>query len=190
MCRCVQVCAFFCAQEPTFVLASFFFCLLCFTAVAAVSCRLYGTVPQALKLSTMWRPRYISSRTASLCGPLVCVCWRCVYVGVMWVCYDTEICGMCYRCCCNVQSKKLYWYSATGVPTDYLVLPLFSLSSNTSAHAPCFLQHQLWRLCSLRAPFQLASPPRFQVTNNPKGNLVTWYHIASLFCEINYSSWY
>ena len=50
--------AHLCAGTPHF---SFFFFALLLVA-AAVSC-LYHTVPQALKLSTLWQPRYNSSRT-------------------------------------------------------------------------------------------------------------------------------
>ena len=56
---------YWCAGTPH----SAFSCFL--IAAAAASCRLYHTVPQALKLSTLWQSRYISSRTASLCGPLL-----------------------------------------------------------------------------------------------------------------------
>ena len=76
---CVGVCGsadLFVCWHPKFHL-SFLFCLLCMPlAAAAVSCRLYHTVPQALELSTLWQPRYNSSRTASVCGPLPRVCWH------------------------------------------------------------------------------------------------------------------
>ena len=67
-CTSVQVCTGVCIC----VLEAFRFCSLCFAAAAA-SCP-YHTVPQALNLSTTWQPRYSSSRTASLCGPPLCVC--------------------------------------------------------------------------------------------------------------------
>ena len=37
------------------------------------------TALQAFKLSTLWKPRYNNSHTASSCGPLLCVCWHCLY---------------------------------------------------------------------------------------------------------------
>ena len=46
----------------TYISAFVFFSLL---AAAALSCRLYHTVPQALMLSTLWQTRYNGSRTAS-----------------------------------------------------------------------------------------------------------------------------
>ena len=59
VCGSVRLCA---ETQHTF----HFFCLLFFTA-AAVSCRLYHTVPQVLKLATMWQPRqYNSSRTLNV----------------------------------------------------------------------------------------------------------------------------
>ena len=33
----------------------------------------------------MWQPRYKSSRTSSLCGPLLCVCGHCICVSVLCV---------------------------------------------------------------------------------------------------------
>ena len=69
---------------------SFSFCLLCLLlAAAAVACRLYHTVPQTFELSTLWQPRYNSSRTASLCGPIICLCWHCICVR--------DVCGMRYE---------------------------------------------------------------------------------------------
>ena len=51
---CVCGCVHLCAGTPhLFVSAYDFFCLLCFTAAAAaVSCRLYHTVPKVLELSS------------------------------------------------------------------------------------------------------------------------------------------
>ena len=43
--------------NPIFHTFGFFFALLA-AAAAAVSCRLCHTVPQTLKLSTLWQPRY------------------------------------------------------------------------------------------------------------------------------------
>ena len=62
------------------------FCFDPLAVAAAVSCRLHHTVPQALKLSTWWQPRYNSSRTARLCAPLrtirVLTAYACV-LGVL-----------------------------------------------------------------------------------------------------------
>ena len=69
VCRCVRVCVLVC-WNLTFQLFVFF-ALLAAAVAAAVSCRMYHTVPQALKLSTLWQPRNNSSRTASVCGPLL-----------------------------------------------------------------------------------------------------------------------
>ena len=64
--------------HPTFQL-SFLFCLVSLLVAAAVAVLcLYHTVTQALELSTLWQPRYNSTRTTSLCGPLLCVCWHCI----------------------------------------------------------------------------------------------------------------
>ena len=91
---CVGVCGSvdsFVSWHSKFQLSFFYLvCSVCLLlAAAAVSCRLYHTVPQALELSTLWHPRHDSSRTASLCGPLLWVCWHCICVCVMCVCYDT-----------------------------------------------------------------------------------------------------
>ena len=57
-------------------------------AVAAdVSC-LYHTVLQAVRLSAPWRPRYNSSRRASLCGPLLTMRVLTWHMSVCCVCYD------------------------------------------------------------------------------------------------------
>ena len=43
------------------------------------------------------QPRYNSNRTASLCGPLVCVCWHCIFIRLCDMrALDTSTCGMCY----------------------------------------------------------------------------------------------
>ena len=80
VCGCVRVCV--CVLEPH-VTAFVFIALL---AAAAVSCRLYHTIPQTLKLSTLWQQWYNSSRTASLCDlylPYVCAVKHVrVYYGV------------------------------------------------------------------------------------------------------------
>ena len=78
---CVGVCGSvdsFVSWHSKFQLSFFYLvCSVCLLlAAAAVSCRLYHTVPQALELSTLWQPRYNSSRTASVCGPLPRVCWH------------------------------------------------------------------------------------------------------------------
>ena len=66
---------YWCAGTPH----SAFSCFL--IAAAAASCRLYHTVPQALKLSTLWQPRYNSSRIA---GFLVTADGRSVYDYAMF----------------------------------------------------------------------------------------------------------
>ena len=64
--KCVRVCIG--VLEPH--ISDFcFFALL--DAAAAVSSRLCHNVLQAPKLSTLWQPRYNSSRTASVCAPLL-----------------------------------------------------------------------------------------------------------------------
>ena len=63
-CACVRVCALVC-WNPTFQLFELF-SLLAAAAAAAAAVRIMfesHTVPQALKLSTLWQPRYNSSRT-------------------------------------------------------------------------------------------------------------------------------
>ena len=42
--------------------------------------------------STSWQLQHNSSRTSSLCGPLLCVCGHCVCVYVLCVCYGTCAC--------------------------------------------------------------------------------------------------
>ena len=55
---------------------SVFFAVICGNAAAAPF-RLYHTVPQLLKIPTLWEPRYNGSRTACLCEPLL-TCYACV----------------------------------------------------------------------------------------------------------------
>ena len=83
-CHSICVCAvcagltYICVLAPH-IRFSFLFCLLCLLlAAAAIPCRLYHIVSQALELSTLWQPRYKRSRTASLCGPRRCVCVMCL----------------------------------------------------------------------------------------------------------------
>ena len=70
VCTCVRVCVLVC-WNPTFQLLLFSPLL-----AAAVSC-LYHAISQALKLSTLWQPRYNSSCTAKFVRTntcLLCVC--------------------------------------------------------------------------------------------------------------------
>ena len=97
--RCVRVCVF-CVLEPH-ISAFFFNCFALLAAAAAaaaaaVSC-LFRTVPQALKLSTWWQPRYNRSRTAILCGPLLCVC--CVFYDTCACVYDLRCVQVCAFVC-------------------------------------------------------------------------------------------
>ena len=96
---------------------SFLFYSLCplLAAAAAVSCRLYHTVPQALELSTLWQPRYNSSRKASLCRPLLTTCIDLAMTCVCCVCYGHACRGVCGSvelfvfylpcCCCRIMSS-------------------------------------------------------------------------------------
>ena len=65
-------------------MSPFCFCFALLAGAAAVSCRLYHTVPQARKLSAWWQPRYNSSRTTILCGPLL-----------GYACFDTAYARVC-----------------------------------------------------------------------------------------------
>ena len=75
----------FCAPVPhTSAFSFILFALL--AAAAAVSCRLYHTVPQALQLSTLWRPRYNSSLTESLRRPRASMRALALHMRVSEVC--------------------------------------------------------------------------------------------------------
>ena len=112
------------------------------------------------------QPRYNSNRTASLCT-LLCVCWHCMYfvhahvlsVCVLWYANMRHVLLLLMHCLKKIISGFCW------------IQQYYCLLSNTAAHAPCFLQHQLW-MCYLRVPFQLAKPPGFHVTHIAEGNFV------------------
>ena len=81
MILCVLVRTGWCSDVLEPHISAFCFSLLSLLAAATVSC-LYHTVPEALKLSTLWEPRYSSSRKASLCGPLKFVWTATFYIRV------------------------------------------------------------------------------------------------------------
>ena len=87
--RCVRVCALV-RWNPTFQIL--FFSSAFAAAAGAVSCRLYHTVPQALKLSTWWRPRHSSSRTVSLRRPLLITYHACADIACACVLCDLWAC--------------------------------------------------------------------------------------------------
>ena len=129
VCVCVwpKVCAGLCiCLLEAHISAFFLFALL--VAAAAVSCRLYHTVPQAPKLSTLWQPLYNSSQQ-------VCVNHFYAFVDIAYAC--------------------VLWYvimlirnhvALASAAVVFLVNKLFSLS-NAAAHAPCFFQHKPWVYC-------------------------------------------
>ena len=84
VCRCSRVSGFICVLAPH-ISAFFMICLLLLPAYHF----LYHTVPQALELSKLWKPRYNSSRTASCVDHF----WRAfgLHKGVdgVCMCYDT-----------------------------------------------------------------------------------------------------
>ena len=80
--------------NPTFQLFVSFALL---AAAAAVSCRLYHTVPQALKLSTLWHTRYNSSGTASLWA-CVGIAYACVLCMLRYVCVCVGVCRSVHLC--------------------------------------------------------------------------------------------
>ena len=85
----MRVCALVC-WNPTFQLFELFALLAAAAAAAAVRIMFEShTVPQALKLSTLWQPRYNSSRTASLCRPLL---------NMRVLTYHMRVCCVCYVC--------------------------------------------------------------------------------------------
>ena len=117
----------------------FSFCILfalLTAAAAAVLCPLYH-MPQALQC-TLWQPRCNSSRTASLCGPLltmrVLIAYACVVCDMIRVCRCLQVCAfvcwnpanqlshfVCSSCCCRIMpvlhrassSRALYFVAAT-----------------------------------------------------------------------------
>ena len=78
MCRSVHLYA---GTPPSFQLVVFF-CLLCSIYCCCCCCRImsvsHGISSSQAFYDTMLHPGYSSSRTASLCGPLLCLCWHCI----------------------------------------------------------------------------------------------------------------
>ena len=90
VCRCVRVCVLLCLN-PTF-----FLCVCSACCCRIMSC-LYHTVPQDLKLSTRCQPRYNSSPTASLCGPLLTM--RVLTAYACALCVLACVYSWCLRVC-------------------------------------------------------------------------------------------
>ena len=119
--------------EPHILAVCFF--LLCLLLPYHVVC-----IIPCLKLSssTWWQPRYNSSRTGSLCGPLltmrVLIAYACVVCDMIRVCRCLQVCAfvcwnpanqlshfVCSSCCCRIMpvlhrassSRALYFVAAT-----------------------------------------------------------------------------
>ena len=84
VCGCVRVCVFVC-WSPTFQLFAFFALFAAAVAASAVVSCLYHTVPQALKLSTLWQTRYnisvcVALPTTRVLTYIICVCSVCAMI--------------------------------------------------------------------------------------------------------------
>ena len=148
---------------------SFLFGLLCLllAAAAAVSCRLYHTVPQALELSTLWQPRYNSSRTESLCGLLLRVCWHCICVCD--VCYKIRKHVACATPAAVLLNVNSTWFLLNTAIFLWVIQQPIMLHVFSNISCDC---------CYLHVPFQFASPLGFYVTHIPKGNLVYYTNLT------------
>ena len=124
-----------CAGTPQlFQVLIFLFALLC-CRCAAVSCLLYYTVPHALNLyyvaatvqqqshSEYVRTTYMRVMKLHMRGCDVCVAFATTAAVIVQVNNST-------------QQEFLLTYQV-------LLALLFSMSNNTAAHVPCFLQHKL-----------------------------------------------
>ena len=94
-----------------------------------------------LKLSTWWQPRYKkSSRTSSLCGPILCVRGHCICVSV--VCYDTRACVVAFG--------SASWCVGTPHFSLLFVFPLLA----AAAAVACRLYHTVPRALKLSTWWQ------------------------------------
>ena len=158
------------AGNPHF---SFFF----FALVAAdVSC-LHHPDRQALKLSTLWQPRYNSSFTASLCRPLlIVVYYACADIADMRVLTEhMRVCAVCAMDVCGLGvCGSVYLFVCCNQAHARFFFILFALLAAAAA-ASCRLYHNVLqafkfstlqprynssRTASVTAGF-LASWPRF-----------------------------
>ena len=141
-CPCVYVFAglCICVLEPAIPVHYFIFFFAWFScAAAAVSCRLYHTVPKALKISTLWQPRHNNIIAALLCGPLLSVCSHCIYMRVCDVCAMIRTDMTCATTAVMFTVHNVS--TSAGGPADYTVFtgilltwairhPMLHVSSN------------------------------------------------------------
>ena len=124
------------ACRSTFVWWNLFFAPL---AAAVVSCRLYHTVPQALKLTISRQKRYNSSHIARLCGPLLSlgVCWHSICVCVLCALIRVFVCRVCWSVCLFAGTHTcsmfrffwLLWFTAAAADHVVCNTPCLKLSS-------------------------------------------------------------
>ena len=141
-CPCVYVFAglCICVLEPAIPVHYFILFFAWFSCAAAdVSCRLYHTVPKALKISTLWQPRHNNIIAALLCGPLLSVCSHCIYMRVCDVCAMIRTDMTCATTAVMFTVHNVS--TSAGVPADYTVFtgilltwairhPMLHVSSN------------------------------------------------------------
>ena len=122
-------------------ISAFFFFRAVLAAAAAVSCRRCHAGRQAHKPFTLWRPRQNSSRSASLCGPLLCVCWHRISVCdvcVPWFISMWHVFATTY--CCDVQSKSQHRTHMLNRSSCWLLLFISAIQQtmpNVSSNTSC-----------------------------------------------------